>query len=172
MPGAMNTAADYLSRIEYDATEKFEFAIRDDIKVQSIEVNIQLTGVADEEILFLDPEDPEAEQKLWKYKLDMREKAKLDSHNDPENEITQLQKYHQPTSGIQRDKYTQFKDNARIRIEQNNDMVLRNLRKIIEKQDYEETEYQSDTRYKHYNQNHKRIQIHQEVLVRSYYDDT
>ena len=103
----------------------------------------------------------------------MREKAKTDSHNDPENNVTQLQKFHQPTAGTTIEKFRQFKDRAKIRIEQNNDVVLRNLRKRIEKQDdFEETEYKSDYRHKHYDQNSKRIEVQQEVLVRKYCDDT
>ena len=43
IPGSTNTAADYLSRVELNATEKLEFAIRDDIQVTPIEVNIQST---------------------------------------------------------------------------------------------------------------------------------
>ena len=90
IPGAMNTAADYLSRLEYHITEKVELEIRDDIPVQAIEVNIQSAGVSEEEVTFLEPDDPKAEEQLWKFKADMREKAKTDSHNDPENNVTQL----------------------------------------------------------------------------------
>ena len=46
--GSMNTAADFLSRTEVDPTEKLEMAIRDDIHTKAIEVNIQSSGIVEE----------------------------------------------------------------------------------------------------------------------------
>ena len=65
-----------------------------------------------------------------------------------------------------------FKDNARIRLEQNNDIVLRNLRAKIEGEPFDENELASDFRYQHYLQNITRIEIKHEVLTRKYYTDT
>ena len=41
--GAMNTAADFLSRAEINPTEQLEMNIRNDVNTQAIEVNIQST---------------------------------------------------------------------------------------------------------------------------------
>ena len=49
--GAMNTAADFLSRAEVNPTEKFEMNIRNDVTTKAIEVNIQSTGVTEEQHL-------------------------------------------------------------------------------------------------------------------------
>ena len=65
-----------------------------------------------------------------------------------------------------------FRDNARIRLEQNNDIVLRNLRAKIEGEPFDENDLASDYRYHHYLQNITRIEIKQEVLTRKYYTDT
>ena len=65
-----------------------------------------------------------------------------------------------------------FKDNARNRLEQNNDIVLRNLREKLEGNPFDENEFASDYRYQHYLQNITRIEIKQEVLTRKYYTDT
>ena len=65
-----------------------------------------------------------------------------------------------------------FKDNARIRLEQNNDIVLRNLRAKIEGEPFDENELASDFRYQHYLQNITRIEIKHEVLTRKNYTDT
>ena len=46
--GAMNTAADFLSRAESNPTEKLEMNIRNDVSTKAIEVNIQSTGAAEE----------------------------------------------------------------------------------------------------------------------------
>ena len=52
IPGKMNTAADYLSRLEMDPNEKIILKIRGDIPTKAIEVNIESTGIAQEEQVF------------------------------------------------------------------------------------------------------------------------
>ena len=83
--GAMNTAADFLSRAEPNPTEKLEMNMRNDVTTQAIEVNIQSTGVAEEETLYLLPEESPTEQQLWGEKETLRKAAKVETHNDPEN---------------------------------------------------------------------------------------
>ena len=71
--GTQNTAADYLSRIDLNPKEKIELKIREDITIRPIQVNIQLTDVADEEqFFFLRDETIETEEEtsLKKNKLD------------------------------------------------------------------------------------------------------
>ena len=65
-----------------------------------------------------------------------------------------------------------FKDNARIRFEQNNDIVLRNLKEKLEGNPFDENELASDYRYQHYLQNITRIEITkmiQEARQKFYY---
>ena len=57
IPGKMNTAADFLSRLEMDPNEKKIFKIREDIPTKTIEVNIESTGIAQEEPVFSDYTD-------------------------------------------------------------------------------------------------------------------
>ena len=87
-------------------------------------------------------------------------------------DVQQLQKYHHPGASKYQHKFGHFKDNAKIRIEQNNDPVLRNLRNIVKKQKFDENEFKSDARYGHYQQNLQRTEVHNNVLERRYYDDT
>ena len=165
--GSMNTAADFLSRAEVNPTEKLEMNIRNDVSTKAIEVNIQSTGVAEEELLYLLPEETPTEQQLWEEKDALRKAAKTETHNDPENEVSELQNFHKPTAGTINYREGHFKDNAKIRLEQNNDPVLRNLRAK-----FDETEFTQDYRYKHYLQNVPRIEIRHDVLTRRYYTDT
>ena len=51
----MNTAADFLSRLEIDPNEKIILKIREDIPTKPIEVNIESTGIAQEATVFIDP---------------------------------------------------------------------------------------------------------------------
>ena len=170
--GAMNTAADFLSRAEVNQTEKLEMNIRNDVITKAIEVKIQSTGVAEEESLYILPEEVPSEQQLWEEKESLRKTAKDEAHNEPENEISELQNFHKPTAGTIDYRGGRFKDNAKIRLEQNNDPVLRKLRAKIQGEPYDETALTQDYRYKHYLQNIPRIEIRQDILTRRYYNDT
>ena len=95
----MNTAADFLSRAEVNPTEKLEMNIRNDVAIKAIEVNIQSTGVAEEETLYILPDESPTEQQLWEEKNTIRSMARTETHNDPENEVSELQTFHKPTAG-------------------------------------------------------------------------
>ena len=170
--GTMNTAADFLSRTEVDPTEKLELTIRNDLHTKAIEVNIQSTGIVEEEQIYVLPDDEIDENQLWEEKQNIRNQAQTETHNEPENAVSELQQFHKPTSGLISCSSGYFKDNARIRLEQNNDIVLRNLRAKLEGNPFDENELASDYRYQHYLQNITRIEIKQEVLTRKYYTDT
>ena len=170
--GSMNTAADFLSRTEVNPVEKLELTIRNDINTKAIEVNIQSSGIVEEEQIYILPDDELDENQLWQEKQNIRDQAQNETHNEPENNITELQQFHKPTSGLNTCSEGHFRDNAKIRLEQNNDIVLRNLRAKIEGHPFDEHELASDYRYHHYLQNIARIEIKQEVLTRRYYTDT
>ena len=104
-------------------------------------------------------------------KKTIRQSAKTETHNEPENEVFELQTFHKPTAGTINYREGHFKDNAKIRLEQNNDEVLRTLRAKIEGEPYDETQFTQDYRYKHYLQNIMRIEIKQDVITRRYYND-
>ena len=74
IPGKMNTAADFLSRLEMNPNEKTILKIREDIPTKPVEVNIEFTGITQEEPVFSDTTDQEqtTEQELWKRKEDAR----------------------------------------------------------------------------------------------------
>ena len=74
IPGKTNIAADFLSRLEMDPNEKIIVKIREDIPTKPIEVNIESTGIAQEETVFFDPTDQleTTEKELWKRKKEAR----------------------------------------------------------------------------------------------------
>ena len=170
--GTMNTAADFLSRTEVDPTEKLEMTNRNDIHTKAIEVNIQSSGIVEKEQIYVLPDDQIDENQLWEEKQNIRKQGQTETHNDPENAVSELQQFLKPKSGLISCSSGYFKDNARIRLEQNNDIVLRNLRAKIEGNPFDENELASDYRYQHYLQNITRIENQQEVLTRKYYTDT
>ena len=123
--GSMNTAADFLSRTEVDPTEKLEMTIRNDIHTKAYEVNIQSTGIVDEEQIYILPEDEIDENLLWEEKQNIRNQAQTETHTEPETDVSELQQFHKPTSGLISISLGYFTDNARIRLEQINDIVLK-----------------------------------------------
>ena len=68
IPGKNNTAADYLSGMEMDPTEKLIPKIREDVETRPIEVNVQSAGVSEEEQVFFTEEDSETEEQIWERK--------------------------------------------------------------------------------------------------------
>ena len=105
-------------------------------------------------------------------KTNVQNQAQTETHNDPENEVAELQQFHKPTSRLISVSSGYFKDNARIRLEQKIDIVFRNLRAKIEGNPIDEIELASNYRYQHYLQNKTRIEIKQEVLTQKFYTDT
>ena len=168
----MNTAADFLPRTEVNPVEKLEMSIRNDIQTKAIEVNIQSSGIVEEEQIYILPDDEFDEKKLWEEKQNIRNQAQTATHYEPKNNVTELQHFDKPTSGLNTCSEGHFRDKARIRLEQNNDIALRNLRAKVEGNHFDENDLASDYRYQHYLQNIIRIEIKQEVLTRKYYTDT
>ena len=62
IPGAQNTAADYLSRLEGDPKDKLVMKIREDVQTLPIEINVQSAGVSQEEQIFYTNDDDETEE--------------------------------------------------------------------------------------------------------------
>ena len=119
--GAMNTAVDFLSRTEINPTEKLERNLRNDIQTKAIEVNIQSSGIAEGEQIYLYPDDEIDEQTHWEQKDKIRKQAQTETHNEPKNELIELQNFHEPTAGTINYREGHFRDNAKIRLEQKND---------------------------------------------------
>ena len=61
--GSVNTAADFLSRLELKVTEKIRLKIREDVQTTPIEVTTSSSDVADEAQLFFTQADKTKSQK-------------------------------------------------------------------------------------------------------------
>ena len=65
-----------------------------------------------------------------------------------------------------------IKANARVRVEQDVDLALENLKLKIFGQPYDEGLLTTDKRFKHYKANEDRIILEDELLFRKYYGET
>ena len=74
IPGKINTAVDFLSRLELDPDKKIILNIREDILTKPIEVNTESTGNAQEEAVFLVTTDQQetTEKEQWESKEEAR----------------------------------------------------------------------------------------------------
>ena len=86
----MKTTADFLSRTEINPTEKLEMNLRNDIETKAIEVNIQSSGIAEEEQSYIHPDEENDEKTLWEQKDNIRNQAQTETHNEPEIEKTSI----------------------------------------------------------------------------------
>ena len=86
--GSVNTAADFLSRLELKVTERIRLKIREDVQKTPIEVTTSSSDVADKELFFftqLDVEDA-TERLTLQRKENSRKKASEweDMRNHPQ----------------------------------------------------------------------------------------
>ena len=168
-PGKMNTAADFLSRLEMDPNQKKVLKIREDIPTKPIEVNIESAGIAQEETVFFEPTDQQetTEKELWKRK----EEARNAIPNDPPV-ITVSCYYandlHKDTTNVN---IAQLTKPSRILIEQDLDPTLFNFKREMLGLPFDEQFLLNNARYMHYSRNKKSIIIKDDILYRQNYND-
>ena len=142
IPGKNNTAADYLSRLEICPKEKLVLRIPEDIPITPIELNVQSAGVTEEDQIFYTEEDEETEEQIWQRKKDAR------CH--PTNQLPDifLEKFSAHSGASSQMTTLQIQSNSTtMAIEQQNDVVLHQLRLKLQKEEYYETILQQDSRY-------------------------
>ena len=165
--GKMNTAADFLSRLEMDPNEKIFLKIREDIPTKPIEVNIESTGIAQEEQVFHDPTDQQetTEKELWI----LKDEARNAIPNDPPV-ITVSSYYandlHKDTTIVN---IAQITKPSRILIEQDSDPTLLNFKREMLGLPFDKQILLNDAHYMHYSRNKKRIIIKVDILCRQYF---
>ena len=59
-----------------------------------------------------------------------------------------------------------------VAIEQNNDVILQQLKLKLQKEEYSETILIQDIRYQHYIRQLDRLSIQNDIITRQYYDET
>ena len=162
IPGKMNTAAYLLSRLEIDPNEKVILKIREDIPTKPIEVNIESTGIAQEETVFSDPTDQQdtTENELWKRKDEVRKAIP----NEPP--VITVSCYY--ANDLHKDtiivNIAQLTKPSRILIEQNSDPTLLIFKREMLGLPFDEQILLNDARYMHYSRNKKRIIIKDDIL--------
>ena len=129
--GSVNTAADFLSRLELEVTEKIRLKIREDIHTTHIEVTTTSSDVADEDQIFFTHADDgkESEEQTLERKEKSRQNAKqwaaIEESLTLKTSVKEFTKIDGNTTSYS---MNGIKANARIRVEQDVDLVLKNIK--------------------------------------------
>ena len=173
--GSVNTAADFLSRLELKVTEKIRLKIREDIQTTPIEVTTSSSDVAEEEQVFFTHTDNDNESE--EQTLDRKEQSKQNAKKWAVNEqspimkttVKRLTKIDGNTTLYS---MNGIKANTRIRVEQDVDRVLKKMKLKILGQPHDEVLIVTDSRYKNYKANEDRIILKDGLLYRKYFGET
>ena len=174
--GSVNTAADFFSRLELNVTEKIRLKIREDIPTTSIEVTTSSSDVADEEQIFFKHADDakESEEQTLEQKEQSRQNAKQWAANEEspasKTSVKESTKIDGNTTSYS---MNGIKANAaRIRVEQDVDLVLKNMKLKILGQPYDEVLMLTDSRYEYYKANEYRIILKDGLVFRKNFGET
>ena len=173
--GSVNTAADFLSRLELKVTEKIHLKIREDVQTTPIEVSTSSSDVADEEqFFFTQPESQdETEEQIFQRKGQSKNKAAEWVLNQELSSIKpSIKQFTKIDGNTTSYSINGIKANARIRVEQDADLVLKNLKLKILGQPHDDVLLTTDRRFKHYKANEDRIILKDGLLFWKYYGET
>ena len=167
--GSVNTAADFLSRLDFKVTEKIRLKIREDIHTKLIEVTTSSSDAADEEqFLFTHADDSnESEKQTLQRKEYSTQNAKQWAANGESPALeTSVKEFTKIDGSFTSYSINGIKANARIRREQDFDFVLMNMKLKILGQPYDEVLIMTDSRYKNYKANEDRIILKDGLLFK------
>ena len=173
--GSVNTAADFLSRLELRVTEKIHLKIREDVQTTPIEVSTSSSDVADEEQLFFtqpDSQDETDEQILQRKNQSQKNAAEWVTNQELSSLEPSIKEFTKIDGNFTSYSINGIKASARIRVEQDADLVLKNLKLKILGQPHDDVLLATDRRYKHYKANEDRIILKDGLLFRKYYGET
>ena len=134
-------------RLELKVREKIRLKIREDIYTTPIEVTTSSSDVADEEQIFFTHADDgkESDEQTLERKEQSRQNAKLWAANEESPALKTSVKEFTKIDGITTSySMNGIKANARIRVEQAVDLVLKNLKLKIVGQPYDEVLIMTD----------------------------
>ena len=149
MPGKVNTAVDFLCRLDLQPKDKVHFTIRDDIQSTPIQVSIQLSDVAEEE-------------QIWERKLRARKEFTSEDDSPPptsktttettnsDQEVTIFQTEVLVTRTSPETTNEDDDQMKTIRHQQEQDKILRNYKLRLLKEPYNEQLLASDPRVARY----------------------
>ena len=173
--GLVNTAADFLSRLQLKVTEKIHLKIREDVQTTPIEVSTSFSDVADEKQFFFtqpDSQDETEEQILQRKEQSQKNAAEWVVNQELSSLKPSIKEFTKIDGNTTSYSISGIKASVRIRVEQDADLVLKNLKLKILGQPHDDVLLATDRRYKHYKANEDRIILKDGLLFRKNYGET
>ena len=173
--GSVNRAGNFLSRLELKVTERIRLKIREDVQTTPIEVTTSSSDVADEEQFFFtqpDDQDETEEQILQREEQSPEKAAEWVVNEEPSSLKPSIKEFTKIDGNTAAYSLYGIKADARIRVEQDADLVLKNLKLKILGQPHDDVLLTTDSRLKHYKSNEDRIILKDGFLFRKYYGET
>ena len=124
-----STLADFLSRLELKITEKIHLKFREDVKTTPMEVTTSSSDVADEEQFFFiqaDGQDETEKQILHRKEQSQKKATECVVNQEPSSMKPSIKEFTKIDGNTTSYSTNGIKANARIRVEQDADLVLKN----------------------------------------------
>ena len=173
--GSVNTAADFFSRLELKVTEKIRLKIREDVQTTPIEVTTSTSDVADEKQFICTKQmiKMKLKHRSYKEKKQSRKKAAVWVVNQEQPSMKpSIKEFTKIDGNTTSYSLHGIKANARIRVEQDADIVLKNPKIKLIGQPYDDVLLTTDSRFKHYKANEDRIILKYGLLFQKYLGET
>ena len=170
--GSVKTAANCFSKLELKVTEKIHLKIREDVPTTPIEVTTSSSDVADQEQFFFTQTDGqnETEEQFLRRKEQSRENAaEWVVNQEPSSMKPSIKEYTKIDGNTTSYSLHGIKANAQIRVKQDADLVLKNLKLKILGQLHDDVLSRTDRRFELYRANEDRIIFKDGLLFRKYY---
>ena len=172
---SVNTAADFLSRLELKVTERILLKIREDVQTTPIENATSSSDVANEEQFFFtqtDDQDEPEEQTLQRKQQSKEKAAEWVVNQEPSSTKPSKKEFTNIDGNTTSYSLHGIKANARIRVEQDAHLALKNLKLKIFGQPHDDVLLTTDKRFKHYKSKKDHIILKDRLLFRKYYGET
>ena len=138
--GSVNTAADFLSRLQLKVTEKIHLKIREDVQTAPIEVSTFSSDVAEEGHSFFtqtDSQDETEEPILQRKEQSQKKAAEWVVNQEQSSMKPSIKEFTKIDGNTTSYSINGIKESARIRVEQDADLVPKNLKLKILGQPHE-----------------------------------
>ena len=172
---SVNTSADFISRLELKVTEKIHLKIREVVPTTPIEVTTSSSDVTDKEQFFFtqtDDQDQTEEQILQRKEQSLEKAAEWLVNQEPSSMKPSIKEFTKIDRNTTSYCLHGIKANARIQVEQDADLVLKNMKLKTLGQPHDDDLLTTDGRYKHYKANEDRIILKDGLLFCKYYGET
>ena len=129
--GSVNTVADFLSRLELKVTENIHLKIREDVQTTPIEVSTSSSDVEGEEQFFFrqrDSQDETEEQILQRKEQSQKNAAECVVNQELSSLKPSVKEFTKIDGNTTSYSINGIEASARIRVEQDADLVLKNLK--------------------------------------------